>query len=186
MLRVALRKHLAFFSAITNMSRLQQALDQIVAARKYTLRLVADLPLDSADWFCQPSEGVTHIAWQIGHLAMAEYRLAIDRLRTERPTDAEMISPAFLAQFGKMSVPEPDRAKNPTPQELLQTLQRVHEQTLTELPNYSDADLNAPPLKPHSLFNTKLDSLFWCARHEMMHAGQIGLLRRLQGKPPLW
>jgi hypothetical protein len=168
------------------MSRLQQALDQIVAARKYTLRLVEDLPLDSVDWFRQPSEGVTHIAWQIGHLAMAEYRLAIERVRGDKPGDAALISPAVLAQFGKGSIPEPDRARHPTPQELLQVLQRVHEQALSELPTIADADLDAPPVKPHSLFDTKLGSLFWCARHEMMHAGQIGLLRRLQGKPAIW
>jgi hypothetical protein len=168
------------------MSRLQQALDQIVAARKYTLRLVEDLPMDSADWFRQPTEGVTHIAWQIGHLAMAEYRLALERMRGEKPGDADLISPAMLTQFGKSSVPEPDRAKNPTPHELLRTLQRVHEQALAELPHYSEADLDTPPVKPHPLFDTKLGSLFWCARHEMMHAGQIGLLRRLQGKQPLW
>ena len=44
---------------------------QIEFARRYTLILLQDL--DDADWFRQPSEGVTHIAWQVAHLAMAEY-----------------------------------------------------------------------------------------------------------------
>jgi hypothetical protein len=30
-----------------------------------------------------------------------------------------------------------------------------------------------------------MGSVFVCSAHEMLHAGQIGLLRRLLGKPPL-
>jgi len=45
--------------------------------------------------------------------------------------------------------------------------------------------LDKPPLKPLSLAKTKLWSLLWCAQHEMVHAGQIGLLRRLLGYPAI-
>ena len=34
--------------------------------------------------------------------------------------------------------------------------------------------------------STKLLALLWCAHHEMLHAGQIGLLRRHLGYPPIW
>ena len=40
--------------------------------------------------------------------------------------------------------------------------------------------------KPHSLFETKMGALYWSARHEMLHAGQIGLLKRLVGIPAAW
>ncbi len=33
---------------------------------------------------------------------------------------------------------------------------------------------------------TKLRALLWCAHHEMLHAGQMGLLRRHLGYPPMW
>jgi uncharacterized damage-inducible protein DinB len=33
---------------------------------------------------------------------------------------------------------------------------------------------------------TKLEALFWCSQHELIHAGQIALLRRLIGKEPQW
>jgi uncharacterized damage-inducible protein DinB len=166
------------------MTRLEIALDQIKTARRYTLNLLDDL--EPGDWFRQPSEGVTHIAWQIGHLAMAEYMLALKRLRGERPADHDLISADFLKQFGKGSTPEADPKLYPSPAEIRQTLGRVHEQSLAELPGYSDAELDQPPLFPHKLFNAKIDSLFWCARHEMVHAGQIGLVRRLLGRPPQW
>jgi uncharacterized damage-inducible protein DinB len=63
---------------------------------------------------------------------------------------------------------------------------RVHRQVLRELPGLPEADLDSPPFRPHPLARTKRECLFWCAQHEMVHAGQIGLLRRLLGHPPLW
>ena len=33
---------------------------------------------------------------------------------------------------------------------------------------------------------TKLQVLHWCANHELVHAGQIALLRRLFGQKPIW
>lgn len=164
--------------------RLQLAIDQIVAAREYTLRLLADL--SPKEWIVVPPGGVTHVAWQVGHLAMAEYRLALDRLRGELPTDAALISPAFLQQFGRLSVPTADPAGYPAREELLAVLDRVHTQTLSELAAVSDDQLDLPPYKPHPLFTTRLGSLLWCARHEMLHAGQIGLLRRQLGHEPQW
>src|SRR5437764_224555 len=59
--------------------RLQVAWNEIQAARQYTLRLLDDLTQD--EWFRMPQPSVTHIGWQIGHLAMAEYRLALERIR---------------------------------------------------------------------------------------------------------
>lgn len=160
------------------------ALEHIRRARVYTLRLLADLEPD--DWFRQPAEGVTHIAWQVGHIAMAQYRLTLDRLRGERPEDATLIAPEFLARFAKGSTPEADPGLYPTPTEIRATLDRVFEQTLREVPAYSDARLAETVLKPHPLFSQKIDSLRWCADHELIHAGQIGLLRRLHGKAPQW
>jgi uncharacterized damage-inducible protein DinB len=46
--------------------------------------------------------------------------------------------------------------------------------------------LDEPVLTPHSLVKTKFEALLWCAQHEGVHAGQIGLLRRLLGYPPVW
>jgi hypothetical protein len=164
--------------------RLQMAIEQIEFARGYTLELLKDI--DDGDWFRMPGAGITHVAWQVGHLAMAQFFLAIARLRDERPEDEQLISASFRKHFGRDSTPEPDSAKNPTPAEIRAVLNRVHEQSLKELPGYATADLDTPPLKPHPLFTSKLGSLLWCARHELIHAGQIGLLRRELGKAPRW
>ena len=57
---------------------LETPLRQIQDAREYTLSLIEDLEPD--DWFRMPAEGVTHIAWQAGHIAMAQFRLCLERL----------------------------------------------------------------------------------------------------------
>jgi hypothetical protein len=53
------------------MSRMQLAFEQIVFARNYTIGLLDQTP--TAEWFRQLPGGVSHIAWQVGHLAFAEY-----------------------------------------------------------------------------------------------------------------
>ena len=164
------------------MSRLQFAMDQIVFARNYTIGLIDQTPSDQ--WLRVPPGGVSHVAWQVGHIAFSEYRLALWRIRGERPGDSALFSPEFKHLFGADSVPQSDSAYPPG--ELLAVLDRVHEQALRELPGLDDAALDEPVQHPHPFATTKLRALLWCANHEMLHAGQIGLLRRLLGYPPMW
>ncbi len=164
-------------------ARLEIARKQIEFARAYTLGLLEDI--DEADWFRMPAEGVTHLAWQVGHLAMAQYGLALFRLRGRQEIDSQLMPSAFRKQFGKGSTPDPNPANNPSPAEIRQTLDAVHAQVLKELPGYKDDDLDTPVDPPHAVFDTKMGALYFCSQHEMMHAGQIGLLRRLLGKSPL-
>jgi hypothetical protein len=163
---------------------LARAVEQVAFARGYTRRLLDHVGPD--DWFRRPAEGVTHIAWQVGHLAMAEYRMALERVRGRRPDDEALISEAFLLRFGRDSTPDPDPARYPPMGEIRAVFDRVHEQTLRELPGVDESTLGLPPLKPHVIADTRLRAILWCAQHELVHAGQIALLRRLLGHPPLW
>jgi uncharacterized damage-inducible protein DinB len=166
------------------MSRLSLAVEQIDAAREYTLRLLDHVP--PADWFRQPAERVSHIAWQVGHLAIAEYWLTLQLTRGRRPEDAALIPDGFAARFGRETVPDPDPVKCPSPDELRAVLDRVHQHVLREVPQLTEAELDEPARKPHPFFTTKAGALFFCPQHEMVHAGQVGLLRRLLGHAPLW
>jgi uncharacterized damage-inducible protein DinB len=117
---------------------------------------------------------------------MAEYRLAMERIRGPQLQDADVISEDFLRLFARESVPQADPAKYPKQAEIRAIFDRVHEQVLRELRDLDENELDKPVLKPHSLAKTKLWALLWCAQHEMLHAGQIGLLRRQLGYSPLW
>lgn len=161
-------------------TRLELVCKQIEFSRAYTLSLLADI--EDEHWFEQPQEGVTHVAWQVGHLAMAQYGLGLFRMRGRRSEDSALMSGPFRKKFSKSSTPNADPAANPSPAEIRDVFERVYQQVLAELPHYTDAELDEPVDQPYALFPTKLGGLYFCAAHEMMHAGQIGLLRRLMGK----
>jgi hypothetical protein len=161
-------------------TRLELACQQIQFARSYTLSLLDDI--EDTNWFWQPREGVTHVAWQVGHLAMAQYGLCLFRMRGRRPEDAQLMSSLFRKKFSKGSTPDPDPGSNPSPAEIRDVFQRVHCQTMEELPGYGESLLNEPIEAPYAMFPIRLGGLLFCPMHEMMHAGQIGLLRRLMGK----
>lgn len=165
-------------------TRLEFALAEIVAARQYATELIDSIP--PSDWFRMPEPAVTHVAWQVGHLAMAQYSLLLRRLRGERHEDERLIPPAFSTCFGRDSSPVADPDRYPSPEEIRRTFDAVHRQVLIELPGMPDADLDQPLELPHRICRSKGDLLTWTARHEMLHAGQLGLLRRLFGYPPVW
>src|SRR5262249_12071033 len=149
----------------------------------YTVRLLEHVGPD--EWFRLPPGAVSTIGWQAGHLAVAQYRLALERIRGRRPGDEALIADSFRQRYGYGSVPDPDPARNSSPEELRAVLDRVHRQVLQELASLPEEELAQPTGRPHPQFDTKQGALFWCARHEMLHAGQIGLLRRLLGHAPL-
>jgi hypothetical protein len=166
------------------MSRLDVALEQIVTVREYTTRLLDGFRPE--DWFHLPPGGVTHVAWQVGHLSFAQFRMALLRLRGSRPDDAKVYPTEFDKLFGRMSVPDADASKYPGMAEIRRVFDRVHRRVLEEVPKLPEAELDAPVSPPHPIAKTKFWSLLWCAQHEMVHAGQIGLIRRQLGYDPLW
>jgi len=165
------------------MSRLTLLVDQIRKARLYTRSLLEGVEADQ--WFRQPAEGVTHIAWQVGHIAAAEYFLTMQRMRGRRAEDAELIGDDFLTLFGKGSAPQADPGVYPSIETIQDVFARVRKQAVEELGQLADSVLDEPTEKPHPMFSTKLGALAFCPLHEMLHAGQIGLLRRLSGSDPL-
>ena len=153
-------------------------------AREHTLRLLAATPV--TDWFTMPPAGVSHIAWQVGHLTMAEYRLGLERIRGPRPEDEQLVSAAFLKPFGRESIPSKDPGVYPWPGAIARGLRSRPCSGFAQSRALTEADLDQPSLKGHPLFTTKIGSLQWCSHHEMIHAGQIGLLRRQLGHSSSW
>lgn len=166
------------------MSDPEDLIRDIRTARMYTKDMLSNI--DLTDWFRQPKEGVTHVAWQVGHLAVAQYALALKRVRGENADDAELISPEFRKLFSKGSRPVPDPARYPTQEELRAVFDRVHQQVLDESSDWSEELLDEATGEPsHPMFKTKGEAIRWSVQHEFIHTGQIGLLRRLLGATPL-
>jgi hypothetical protein len=159
------------------------ALRQIEFARAYTLSILAEI--DEAEWFVMPPGSPTHVAWQVGHLAMAQYGLCLFRMRGRQPIDLELMTSSFRKQFSRGTVPGADAGKYPPPAEIRATFDRVHAQVLREAPSFTAEQLQEPVEMPYAVEATKLGGLLFCSHHEMLHAGQLGLLRRLLGKQPV-
>lgn len=163
--------------------RLAIAWRRIEFARNYSLTLLEDLSDD--EWFWKPEEFTTHVAWQVGHLAMSEYGLTLFRQRGRQDIDSELMSGKFRKLFMRGTEPKQDREAYPSPAEICQVLDRVHDQMRMEIADFDSEVLDEPVDAPHSAFATRYGALLFAGDHEMLHAGQIGLLRRLMGKPPL-
>jgi hypothetical protein len=162
--------------------RLQIALRRIEFTRRYTLAMLEDLT--DEEWFWMPEAYATHIAWQVGHIAMSHYGLTLFMQRGRAEVDSSLMSGKFRKLFMKGTSAKPGPDGHPSPSEILEVLERVHQQTLAEFPSL-ESGLDEPASAPHTAFATKYGSLLFVADHEMLHAGQIGMLRRLMGKEPL-
>ena len=162
--------------------RLSIAIRKMEFTRQYTMSLLEDL--DDDDWYWSPEGYPTHIAWQAGHIAMSSYGLALFRQRGRADGDSKLMAGKFRKLFMRGTEPKLDRASNPEPQEILEVLEKVRTQIHTELASFEET-LDEPLDAPHAAFANKYGALLFVADHEMLHAGQIGMLRRLMGKEPL-
>ena len=158
------------------------AIRQIESARAYTWTLIGDLADD--EWFTQVAGMPSHIAWEVGHIAMAQYALSLLRVRGKEPEDQEFMANSFFKYFKKGSIAQPE-ASGPSLDEIKQTFQAVFDRTKLELPGFSPDLLSESLPEPYFGTPTKLGSILFASHHEMLHAGHIGVLRRLLGKPPV-
>ena len=173
----------ASVESISNTTPIECVIQHLKFVRRYTLSLIDDL--DDEEWFDQPLAGVTHIAWQVGHIAMSQYGLTLFRQRGRAEIDLQLMSGAFRKKFSKGTTPSANPDDYPSPREIREILNRVHQQMLVELPGFELNSLDQAIEPPHAGFATRYGALLFASDHEMLHAGQIGLIRRLIGKQPL-
>ncbi|MBL8888434.1 MAG: DinB family protein [Planctomycetaceae bacterium] len=173
-------------------ARIEVALNLLTSARTYLDSLLEGL--SDEDWFWVPEMAnrtgawepyCSHVAWQVGHIAMAEYGLMLFRQRGRAEVDLELMPGSFRKRFAKGSSPSMDRSTYPEPNEIRGQLDRIHSQVLAEVPQFLAASLDEPLDPPTAGFPTKFGAMLMASQHEMLHCGQIGVLRRLMGKPPV-
>jgi hypothetical protein len=164
-------------------ARLDAVIDRMRRTREYTRQYLPDLTPE--EWFWSPPSYTTHIAWQVAHIAVSQYNLCLRRLRGRTAEDDSLVSEDFVNSFKIGSQPIAGSKANPPLAEIQRVFDAVHHQILTELPLVDDAELDAPSEPPHPRFKTKLGGIDYASQHELVHAGQIAMLRRLMGKAPL-
>jgi len=176
----------------TSISALSQAsvlamrdavLGQVDFARRYTLGLLENLPEEL--WQVVPKGCSSHIAWQVGHLAVSQYGLMLFRQRGRVEGDLELMPGWLRKRFGRGSVPPTDPDDIPSKSALLECLEKIHSASMAALPTFSAEQLMEPTEMPYAVHSIKLGALLFCPLHESIHSGQIGLLRRMHGLPPV-
>jgi uncharacterized damage-inducible protein DinB len=163
--------------------RLDAALDRLKLAHGRIHDFTKDLTPE--EWFWSPTQFTTHVAWQVGHLAVSDYNLCLRRVRGRTAADETLLTDAFNESFKLGSQPVANAAAYPPVAEIVRVFDAVHAQAIEELSALTDADVDVPVEQPHPVFKTKLGSIDYASSHDMVHNGQIGLLRRLMGKVAL-
>jgi hypothetical protein len=169
------------------------ALGQINWARRYTLELLAATPREL--WFERPAIGngeagasplPTHIAWQVGHLAVSQYGLLMFRIHGRRDEDLDLIPSRFRKAYGRGSDPAATLSGQCSADELFDRLQTVHRSAIAGLTQGFDTPVLLEPVDmPYAVYPIKLGAILFCPLHEQIHSGQIGLIRRALGLPPV-
>lgn len=175
---------------------LQSTIGQIEWARAYTLELLAATPREL--WFEMPGNEIpgdetpgnkmpgnqmpgnlpTHVAWQVGHLAVSQYGLLMFRMRGRQPDDLDLIPGRLRKTYGRGGTPPRNAVGQPSADELFDKLAEVHRLAMAEIANIDPETLLEPVDMPYAVYPCKLGAVMFCPMHESLHAGQIGILRR--------
>jgi hypothetical protein len=135
--------------------------------------------LSDADLLVRPTPGANHIAWQLGHLIIAEVNFFLPKVPGAKPA---ALPPGFVEQHSK------DTANSDsgfmTKDEYLKLFNTARAATLATVDGLSDADLDKD--SGWQMAPTVGKVLLFIGSHDMMHAGQFTVVRRKLGKPVLF
>lgn len=151
--------------------------EQLTTARYVMASYLADLT--DAELQLSPVAGAHTAAWQLGHLIVSESKMA-DGVRAG----------AGIGLPGGFEQAHAKDARPGAPSELFpkalyaELMASQRERTLSLLDSLSDVELSAPAPEFMRAYAPHVGSVFGSiAGHELMHSGQIAVLRRSLGKP---
>lgn len=162
---------------MTQKERLHRQLEQ---ARELSEKLLADFH-QPHEWTHQVHPAANHALWFAGHMANTDnFFLSILAPQFCRPLDD------FNRLFGVGSVPSPNPADYPPPAEVLEVMRERRRSLLAFLDSLAEESLAQPTPAGAPDFLPDLASVFETAIwHEGRHSGQLSLVRRSLGHPPL-
>ncbi len=133
------------------------------------------------EWTHQLFPGANHALWFAGHMAMVDNSF-LKRVVPEKGVD----KPEYVEKFGRGSKPVADPNNYPPAEEVLTFMRDRRTLMMAEIATFTDADLPKPLPQGFPPFLPDFGQLFaFFAWHEGMHAGQISMVRRALGHPPM-
>lgn len=153
---------------------------QLLSARQTSEKLLADFQRPE-QWVYQVHPQSNHALWFVGHMGHSDnfFISLLDPARAHEPRK-------FIECFGMGSQPAADAAQYPAAAEVMDYMRERRSVLLDLLDHLQDADLeqSTPPGAPDFLRDKAavFEMAIW---HEGLHSGQLSVVRRALGFPPL-
>lgn len=139
--------------------------------------------LSDADLMRRPVPNANHIAWQLGHLIVAEHNLN----NMVCPDSMPALPAGFAEQHGKETASSDEQSAFCTKDEYMRLMAEQRAGTLALLDRLSDAELEKPAPEQIQKFGATVGAVIaGQSGHWMMHAGQWVIVRRQLGKTAMF
>jgi hypothetical protein len=139
--------------------------------------------LSDAELLVRPVDAANHIAWQIGHLILAEQRLGSRLPGAKYPE----LPAGFAEKHDRQPTAQNATSGFGTKAQYLELFNKTREATLAALAKLTDADFDQPVSGPLPPGITNVGGVVMLiANHTLMHGGQFSVVRRKLGKPVLF
>lgn len=140
--------------------------------------------LSDADLLVRPVSAANHIAWQLGHLIVAEQNL----LKAELPgAEWPELPVGFSQQHSKETAAQEPPKGFGTKERYLELFHKTRAATIANLGKLTEAQLDKPAQGVLKGIAPTLGAMFLLiCEHTTMHAGQFTVVRRKLGKPILF
>jgi hypothetical protein len=151
----------------------------LASSQKLLNRYCGDLT--PQEYLHRPCAGGNATAWIVGHLILTE-RSALGRVGV---TDLPALPEGFEKRFARdESAPKASDYGDVT---VLLPLFNRHREMLIEAVKHAGAEVLEKPLeKPSPLYGSRVwEAVNFMGAHVAMHAGQLTIIRRSMGKPPI-
>jgi hypothetical protein len=159
----------------------KDVISEIVEFGHVVMRLyVGDLTDD--ELLVRPVPGSNHAAWQVGHLIGSTCGI-VESLGHEAPPLPDGFEPAHSRETAGSD----DPGRFATRDEYLALMDRVKAASLAAVEATDESALGEPaPESMREYAPTVSSALLLLGTHWLMHAGQVAVVRRKLGKPPLF
>lgn len=137
--------------------------------------------LKPIEWHSQPVAGVNSVAWIVGHLTLVEHRRAVALGAVDLPT----LPDGFAERYGATRQAAGTQAGLDTAADLTKLFLEVRDKLIAAVLATTVSKLAEPLATPHPLFGDQAEAAQFMALHTSLHLGQITVVRRLLGYPPV-
>ncbi|MEM6768861.1 MAG: DinB family protein [Bacteroidota bacterium] len=134
-------------------------------------------------WYTMPEGIGTHLAWQVGHLALSCYYHSVMVITGHQPDVLQKVAVKAYNEYYNTAQPEKSVHVH-SPEELLEATAIMEEKSLSTISGMTEENLKEELFDlgfPHPVASNKWEAIDWNVKHYMYHCGQIGILRRALG-----